>query len=273
MTVPAGFMLDVWVRRFFGTAGYTFLIWDHILTLDQEVQYIWKTNWTISKTTFLLNRYINLAFQTFICIEETGILSHGSHQWCVTFKIATITYIIFALESIHVLVLMRAWAIWGCRRRIMIWLVVIYMVYLLILVALTSYEAHNVQARQFKYLDDLGICVGFMPVHAWTLFTATFALDTAVFIITMRSLRRYSRICRHLYPSTLLHRLFRDGTWLYFYRLSFLFFLTPNFFRLKRLHFSWLASSRALAASLCGPYMVRGLNISFLSPFSSLSSL
>lgn len=39
----------------------------------------------------------------------------------------------------------------------------------------------------------------------------SFFLDTVLFVLTMRSLRKYSKEFEQLYPSSLLHVLFRDG--------------------------------------------------------------
>ncbi|KAH7921189.1 hypothetical protein BV22DRAFT_747596 [Leucogyrophana mollusca] len=44
------------------------------------------------------------------------------------------------------------------------------------------------------------------------IYFGSLVLDTTVFAITMRSLREHSRVCRHLYPSHLLIRLFKDAT-------------------------------------------------------------
>lgn len=30
---------------------------DHLLTLDEEIQYVWKARWTLPKAMFLANRY------------------------------------------------------------------------------------------------------------------------------------------------------------------------------------------------------------------------
>ncbi|KAH7921190.1 hypothetical protein BV22DRAFT_1038954 [Leucogyrophana mollusca] len=101
MSVPASFMEDMWIRRTFGIAGYTFLVWDHLLTFEDEFRYIWKAPWTVSKAMFLVNRYGNLACQTFVHIEETGSLSHGSTTWCSAFKLFIVAYVFVATESIH----------------------------------------------------------------------------------------------------------------------------------------------------------------------------
>ncbi|TDL25238.1 hypothetical protein BD410DRAFT_632535 [Rickenella mellea] len=39
-------------------AAVTVLIWDYLITLPDEVALVWTSSWKISKTLFLLNRYL-----------------------------------------------------------------------------------------------------------------------------------------------------------------------------------------------------------------------
>lgn len=49
-------------RRIPVVAAFVCTVWDHALTLDQEVQFIWKrARWNFSAILFLLNRYGNEA--------------------------------------------------------------------------------------------------------------------------------------------------------------------------------------------------------------------
>ena len=34
------------------------LVWDHLVTISEEVELIWPAKWTAPKTLFLLNRYV-----------------------------------------------------------------------------------------------------------------------------------------------------------------------------------------------------------------------
>ncbi|KAH7902913.1 hypothetical protein BJ138DRAFT_1120949 [Hygrophoropsis aurantiaca] len=117
MAVPVSFSEDLRIRGAFGVAGYTVFAWEHILTLEEEVRYIWQAPWTVSKATFLISRYGNLVCLTFVRIEEAGLLSHGSEAWCHGFNFFASMYMIVSRESIHILVIMRAWAIWGCTKK------------------------------------------------------------------------------------------------------------------------------------------------------------
>ncbi|KAK0206765.1 hypothetical protein DFS33DRAFT_617772 [Desarmillaria ectypa] len=53
----------------------TVVLYDHVITFGQEVEYIWSKQWSASKTLFILNRYLG----EFLLIVE-GILFITSYQ-------------------------------------------------------------------------------------------------------------------------------------------------------------------------------------------------
>lgn len=48
---------DTTVSIYCEIASLTFLLFDHVITLDQEVERIWKSPWSLPKLLFLFNRY------------------------------------------------------------------------------------------------------------------------------------------------------------------------------------------------------------------------
>ncbi|KAG1726146.1 hypothetical protein EDB19DRAFT_1833546 [Suillus lakei] len=158
------FMQDLWVRKIFSTTGHTLLVYDYLLTLKDEVCYIWNRPWTIVKVMFLINRYGNLVGQTVIRLEEAGLLSHGSQVFCHRFAFFTSCFMILSTESIHILVLMRAWAIWGTQKRVANILIWCYVLYVLVLTGTATYSV-TTNHTQFSQLDVTHICVGAVPIY------------------------------------------------------------------------------------------------------------
>ncbi|OJA16357.1 hypothetical protein AZE42_07818 [Rhizopogon vesiculosus] len=148
MPLSVQFAQDLWVRSAFAAAGHTFLIYDYFLTLNDEISYIWNSPWTVVKVLFLVNRYGNLVVQTYIRLEEAGLLAHNSESFCLSFALLTSYFLILSSASIHILVLMRASAIWGTRKRVTQILIMGYMGYVLMLIGWTTYGIHNKQGTR-----------------------------------------------------------------------------------------------------------------------------
>ncbi|KAG1795157.1 uncharacterized protein HD556DRAFT_1307740 [Suillus plorans] len=230
MPLSPQFMEEVWVRRSFSAAGHTLLVYDYLLTFREEFVYVWKAPWTVIKIMFLLNRYGNLIGQTTIRLEEAGLLAHNSQKFCQGFSIFTTCFMRVSIESIHILVLLRAWAIWGTRRRVTNIFTWSYVGYIVVLVASSAYGLYAGNIH-FQFLDVVQVCVATGPICYFKAYVVGrfyivfgiltdvssasmifFILDIIVFVLTMRSLRIYSREFQQLYPSSLLHILVRDAT-------------------------------------------------------------
>ncbi|KAG2364681.1 hypothetical protein BDR07DRAFT_771309 [Suillus spraguei] len=211
MSLSPQFMKSLWVRKSFSAAGHTLLVYDYILTFRDEFVYIWNAPWTTVKVFFLLNRYGNLIGQTVIRLEEAGLLAHDSQKFCQCFAVFTTCFMFVSIESIHILVLVRAWAIWGTQKRVKNILAWSYVGYVATLLVSSAYSVHagNIQ---YLFLDVIQVCVTTMPDDLWLVYFGSLILDTVLFVLTMRSLRIHSGEFQHLYPSNLLHVLFRDAT-------------------------------------------------------------
>ncbi|KAF9224157.1 hypothetical protein BS17DRAFT_732942 [Gyrodon lividus] len=217
MSVPPEFLKLLFTRKSLFFVGHSLLVYDYLLTLSLEVEYVWKAPWTIVKGVFLLNRYGNLIGQTFITLEEAGVLSHGSQEFCGASNLFAGIFSIFSAESIHILVLMRAWAIWGCTYRVAAWLVGLYTIYVLFYVGMLVYGAKSPSFIRFWYLDEVKVCVVVIPPHVqvWLSYLITILLDTVMFVLVMNSLRKLARQSQRLYPSPLLRLLMRDAVVFY----------------------------------------------------------
>ncbi|KAF9230504.1 hypothetical protein BU15DRAFT_69143 [Melanogaster broomeanus] len=141
MSAPPEFLNFLFIRKSLFFAGHTLLVYDYLLTFSREVEYVWGAPWTIVKATFLLNRYGNLIGQSVVALEETGNLSHGSEKFCASFNLSAAIFMIFSAESIHILVLTRAWAIWGCTYRAAVLLILLYVVYIVVVVGMLIFAA------------------------------------------------------------------------------------------------------------------------------------
>ncbi|KAI0065057.1 hypothetical protein BV25DRAFT_127093 [Artomyces pyxidatus] len=75
-------IVDVQKSRYAGVSSSVIILYDHVLTLDQEVQFIWKEPWSMGKVLFLASRYYGVFAAIF---NDYAILSswRGSEHLCV----------------------------------------------------------------------------------------------------------------------------------------------------------------------------------------------
>jgi len=48
------------ISRYSSMASFAFLVYDHSLTFSSEVELFWKTQWSLGKVLFILNRYLGI---------------------------------------------------------------------------------------------------------------------------------------------------------------------------------------------------------------------
>ncbi|GAW06353.1 hypothetical protein LENED_008271 [Lentinula edodes] len=122
----------------------TIVIYDYLLTFDAEVERYWKqkTRFTFATTLFYVNRYLNLLGLIPIILFDfwpSFILHHtGSVQLvimdkftnknlarCLALNVYHWGYIFLVSSVIDVLFIIRIYAIYGCSRRIALYLSVL----------------------------------------------------------------------------------------------------------------------------------------------------
>ncbi|KAI6119202.1 hypothetical protein EV401DRAFT_1963267 [Pisolithus croceorrhizus] len=186
--ITPAFIYDVWLQKAAVVAGYTLLVHDYFLTLSDEVEYIWSAPWTPVKSIYLANRYIALLGQTVICMQTTGFVAAVTGG-CEFYAIFFGAYILVSLETAHVLVFLRAWAIWGGNRRIL-WFVVI--AYVTSLVSIVAAVTKGQDFSNFEPTVASG-CDRPVPDRAWLFYLVSLVVDSLLFCITMSGLRSYSK--------------------------------------------------------------------------------
>jgi len=122
METPAIIIGHIQASRYVSGAGLVVLLYDHILTFDQELQSIWHTKMTWSKLLFLFNRYMVPIAMLLRTNDFSGIaLPVLSNTYC-RWSIGTVTILgILTIGISNFLVLLRLWMLWDRNSRLMYW--------------------------------------------------------------------------------------------------------------------------------------------------------
>ncbi|KAI0084367.1 hypothetical protein BDY19DRAFT_972629 [Irpex rosettiformis] len=87
------------------------VFYDYFLTLDLEVQNIWRKQFRLPTLIFLLNRYLGIAF-------SIALMYPAATQEIVFGTLLSLTEAVFFA--------LRAYALWGCKRVIFIAVILAY---------------------------------------------------------------------------------------------------------------------------------------------------
>ncbi|RDX53728.1 hypothetical protein OH76DRAFT_1144380 [Lentinus brumalis] len=204
---------DLFLARAFGLAGYIILIYECLDAIPDEVQYIWPTRWSIVKAIYLGNRYGNLVSLAISNLQLLGVWRSSARPFCYQVSLALSLLQFASFASIHILVLLRAWATWGRHVKILGLLTGMFIVYAAVSITFITYGVISVGYDAYPLAHVVGACIGYLPqpTVAWILWLPSLLLEGAIFVLTMVSIRHF-RLQVHLARnSSIIHVILRDG--------------------------------------------------------------
>jgi len=104
-------------------SAVTFLVYDTVLTLDDEIVHVWWTKWTFIKCLYISSKY--LAFVDGVLVLLFLFDTELQHTTCLTLYSATTYVILVGIVLAEIILLMRTCALWGLSRYILWYLVAI----------------------------------------------------------------------------------------------------------------------------------------------------
>ncbi|KLO04731.1 hypothetical protein SCHPADRAFT_947481 [Schizopora paradoxa] len=100
---------NVQLAKYVVVATLCLLVYDYILTADEEFQLVWPSRWGMPKTLFFLNRYLAFVDPAMLLVV---LVFGGSPEFCVRgFQILG-GFSSFGFIIAQIILMMRAWAIW-----------------------------------------------------------------------------------------------------------------------------------------------------------------
>ena len=139
-------------------------------------------------------------------MEQVGIFYSGTDSgFCAGYSIFVVFSLFLTNESVHVLVLLRSWALWGCKRSVFITLLFIYLAYAVWAVVTPIVETPAAAWAISLYYGTIRNCVGYMPEKSYIFWIGSLLIDTIFFLCMMYSLRIHERLSP--YPTRLRRHL------------------------------------------------------------------
>lgn len=110
--------------RYSELASSTIIIFDHLITLDDEIELIWQSSWSPVKLLFLVNRYYTLA--SVIINNYALFASSHSDSFCLRFFQWQGWTGLLACMIAEAILQMRLYALYSLNRNILIAMVAIF---------------------------------------------------------------------------------------------------------------------------------------------------
>jgi len=118
---------DIQASRYVSLAGLVLMLYDHVLTFDEEVRLIWSARWTLPKVLFLLIRYL-VPVGLIINISEMSGLGNDwvTTPFCKVWFAVAISVGVVTIAIGNFMVLLHIWNLWDRNRRFMLFTMLLF---------------------------------------------------------------------------------------------------------------------------------------------------
>ncbi|KJA22488.1 hypothetical protein HYPSUDRAFT_40868 [Hypholoma sublateritium FD-334 SS-4] len=196
------FWESVAARQYISLATTVCLVWEHILTIQQEYRLMWKSPLTIIKFLYLALRYITLICQVTNHALASHLFSqpHLSSRTCRAWFIYQSVYLQISLTIFELILLLRVWFIYDRKRTVGAFLGLSYIAELTAML----YTSASLNRR----LSFGPTClVDHTPLEAILLSAAPVALQALIWTMTWYK-RYHPARTRDSYPQTARYQQF-----------------------------------------------------------------
>ncbi|KAG8714808.1 hypothetical protein FRC09_017223 [Ceratobasidium sp. 395] len=220
--------------RYMGVAGYTLLIYDHVLTFSGEVELVWKADKrNVVTWLFLVNRYLVPIVLGIDLYDKGGLASRLTKKFCQRWFVIEGYINVLSFAAVHALVAMRVNAVWGRRKWVTTLLWASGSLYILGTLAIISPGLFqvldqvsflrgpsnanlNVARSKVEPNPIFNVCFGTITSYFWTVWIPPITFEAIIFTLTVIKAIEH----RHKNIKTpVAYTLYRDG-FLYFVVIS-----------------------------------------------------
>ncbi|KAJ3792493.1 hypothetical protein GGU11DRAFT_505513 [Lentinula aff. detonsa] len=179
MTFSTEILIDGYVSRYANLAGGALLFYDYLLTLDDEIEFIWKKQWSIGKALFIMSRYYPLIatvvvnnYVLFGSLTTSVSIQYG--KWQGWSGLATCMLVETILQ-------MRLYALYFLNKKILLLMVISFVVSsgstALVLVKL--YIGH------ITVQPEIPFCLPTLPAYCYAVWIPRLAFDTFLCVLAL----------------------------------------------------------------------------------------
>ncbi|KAJ6517467.1 hypothetical protein C8R47DRAFT_1255082 [Mycena vitilis] len=204
---------DAKTTSYFAVAALAFLIYDHILSLDHEIEFVWKNKRkTLASYVYLWNRYFTLiitCINTSVLVRVIDTDTAYDSQIYTQFEGVSSTLIV---ATVDVILLLRVWILFGKSRSLFYFMVPLMIVEIGVMFFIAAFTIQTAN----KYVHVGPILPGCFSLTVPKLFTVypipSFVVTSIMFCLTVYNCKhRLGATFRTRNTMPLVHLFLRDG--------------------------------------------------------------
>jgi len=256
--------------KYLTVASAAWLLWDMILTMDQEVDLIWlsKPSLTAAKLLFYINRYfvlfvVTLHLKVSFTPEMSNKLCDLSNDFFTFATVANVT-------TVEAMVLLRVWALYNKDKRVLAGLLSLYTVSLVTTLVVLSVGI-TASSDITSPAPTIAGCLRVLPSYFTSVFFASLVDQTVFFAMTF--MKAYHSVKSEA-KTPILSALVRDGSILYLMSLWSMTFMVAGTFIVPLKAAAYASLFINVAFGVMGSRLtlsIRAMNISPRNPTSIFS--
>ncbi|TFK42158.1 hypothetical protein BDQ12DRAFT_625122 [Crucibulum laeve] len=199
------------VAKVLSIALFGLIIYEYLITLDDEIEYFWRASLSPAGFLFLFNRYMPACIALLIVIAFS--LPNPSDAVCQSSTQLTLLLTVAAISVIQGILITKIWYLFSANRSIKIILITAFIVSLGTTLAFLYMSTNEIQVIKVNYFPHLTGCRVSRPPSFWRIYIPSLILHTGLYALTAYWALT-SRKCRDRHP--LIKRLLQDGGCFYF---------------------------------------------------------
>ncbi|KAH9852531.1 hypothetical protein C2E23DRAFT_186884 [Lenzites betulinus] len=188
-------------------AATAFLVWDALINLDQEVEYIWKGPSSWVKWTYVVIRHAPYLIQGSVLT----LVGRAGHVWHNKQCEAWIAYQLVGIEvltiAVEVVLMIRVYAMYNRNRSVLTLVLVFFAAEIT-----AMWTILGISIPQITFTPQCLITS--TPKVFPTYWTISLAFETTLFTLTLVRFAT-TAVASQLRKQSILYLLVRDGTWAY----------------------------------------------------------
>ncbi|EKM54191.1 uncharacterized protein PHACADRAFT_210009 [Phanerochaete carnosa HHB-10118-sp] len=174
--------------------SYVVLLYEYLITLDDEISFIWTGGWTRARILYLANRYWPLV-NLIPSVISLNLDNPGARFCAFCYAWFTFSNLVTQFTTTLILIL-RLYAMYGSSKKLLYFMLSLQVAMLALQGAMTTFMTGGAKLMPLSHVS--GCLPGHWVLQPWAYGIPTGVLDGVLFfLVTIKSIRHFLSQDRH----------------------------------------------------------------------------